>query len=194
MASPVRITPPAITPVSLAEAKAHLRVDFDDDDALIGSMIDAAVAHLDGWAGVLSRCLINQVWRQDFCGWPSNGCLRLPFADVSAAAVTYRDGADAEQTVSADLYEIVADERSSRVLFKTGFACPALSADRHHPVQITMTAGYGAAASAVPAAIRAAILMMAGHLYNHREAAGEPMAELPFAVSALVAPYRRTGV
>src|SRR5690606_10673336 len=65
MHRPVRVTPPAIQPVTLAEAKLHLRVDHDDEDALISNLIQAATGHLDGWTGILGHCLVEQVWRQD---------------------------------------------------------------------------------------------------------------------------------
>jgi uncharacterized phiE125 gp8 family phage protein len=58
-------------------------------------------------------------------------------------------------------------------------------------VKVTFVAGYGAA-SAVPAALKSAILLLVGHWYTNREAVmvGESVAELPLAVSALVAPFR----
>ena len=64
MHRPVLVTPPAETPVSRTEAKAHLRVDGTGDDDLIDGLIDAAVAHLDGYTGILGRCMVTQTWRQ----------------------------------------------------------------------------------------------------------------------------------
>ncbi|MCV0371079.1 head-tail connector protein [Filomicrobium sp.] len=195
MLRPVLVTPPVVAPVSLAEAKVHLRVDFDDDDTLIAALIDAAVAHLDGWTGVLGRPMINQDWRQDYIDWPASGFLRLPFPNVSSAALTYFDPDNVGQTVDTALYELIEDARSSVIRVKDGFPCPAVNNDRADAVQVTMTVGYGAAAGDVPAAIRAAMLLIVGHLYEHRESVAESsLAELPFGAMALIAPYRRIGV
>jgi uncharacterized phiE125 gp8 family phage protein len=71
MPFPVLVTPPVAAPVSLAEAKAHLRVDFDDEDALISGLIDAATQHLDGWSGVLGRALMPQTWEMSLDRFPA---------------------------------------------------------------------------------------------------------------------------
>lgn len=98
---PVLTDVPALRPVSLAEAKAHLRVDFSDDDTLISALIDAATAHIDGYTGILARALVTQTWRQDFCDWPGDRVLRLPLAPVaSVESVKYFDAANVETTVS----------------------------------------------------------------------------------------------
>lgn len=188
---PARVTPPALMPVSVAEAKRHCRIDFDDDDAFVAALIEAAVAHLDGWSGVLGRCLVNQQWRQVTCALMRT--IRLPFPDVSSVVISYVDADDVTHTLEAEDYELLHDQRASLVRLRPSFAAPAL-ADRGDAVQITVTAGYGATAADVPAAIRTAILMLVGHFYNNREAVGEPMAEVPLSVMALIAPYRRTGV
>lgn len=56
----VVITPPTVSPLSLDLAKKHCRVEFDDDDLLIQSLIDTAVSWLDGPGGWLGRCLMPQ--------------------------------------------------------------------------------------------------------------------------------------
>ena len=54
------ITPPAAEPVSLAEAKHHLRVDFDEDDALIQALICAARQSAEM---LTQRQLVTARWR-----------------------------------------------------------------------------------------------------------------------------------
>lgn len=59
----IRITPPTAEIVTLDDARAHLRVDHDHDDMLIQTYLDAATAWVDGFDGVLGRCVMEQTWR-----------------------------------------------------------------------------------------------------------------------------------
>ena len=179
-------------PVSPADAKAHARVEFDTDDTLVDGLIEAAVQRLDGYAGILGRCLITQVWAQSYPGWAP--CLRLPFPDVAVSSLGYLDAAGVARTVPADQYEVSEEARGAEITFRDAFTRPALDPDRRYPVTVTFAAGYGPDPADVPAPIRAAILMQVAHLYEHREAVVETnKTELPLGVQCLVAPYRRVG-
>ncbi|MGZ9812041.1 head-tail connector protein [Pseudoroseicyclus sp. H15] len=184
MRAPVLITPPAGTPVSLAEAKAHLRVDGPDEDGLIAAYIEAATAHLDGWTGILGRALMPQTWRQAFDCWSPRMALPL-FPVLSVEAVTYLDGEGAEQTLAQEAYELRTDSAGAYLcLLEVSLAA------RVGSIAITYRAGY-ADAAAVPRPIHVAILLQVAALYEHREASIEGgLAENP-AVHALLAPYRR---
>lgn len=59
----IRVTPPATPIVALADAKAHLRVDHAHEDALIQAYLDAATSWVDGFDGVLGRCVMPQTWQ-----------------------------------------------------------------------------------------------------------------------------------
>lgn len=59
----IRVTPPTGAIVSLPEVKAHLRVDHAHEDALIQAYMDAATSWIDGFDGVLGRCVMEQTWR-----------------------------------------------------------------------------------------------------------------------------------
>lgn len=59
----IRVTPPAAAIVSLPEVKAHLRVDHAHEDTLIQAYLDAATSWIDGFDGVLGRCVLEQTWR-----------------------------------------------------------------------------------------------------------------------------------
>jgi uncharacterized phiE125 gp8 family phage protein len=194
--APSLVSAPAETPVSLSEAKAHLRVDFSEDDTLIGSLIAAAVSHLDGYSGVLSRALVTQTWRADFMRWPeSDRILRLPLAPVaSVTSVKYFDASNVEQTLSASgNYALLTDHIGPYLRFTPSFTAPTLYDERDDAVRVTFVAGFGNA-TAVPQAIKAAILFMVADLYAQREtfSAGS-MAPVPMSatVENLILPWRR---
>jgi uncharacterized phiE125 gp8 family phage protein len=190
MLAPVSVTPPDITPVSLAEVKSHLRVDHDDDDGVLGVLIAAAVDHLDGWTGILGRALVTQTWRQDFSGF---GCLRLALGPVaSIAKIEYFDGTNVAQELPATTYVLRADALGSYLDLKPDQSWPG-TYGRADAVSVTYIAGVDAAK--VSGAIKVAITMLVGHWYANREAVtADPAIELPIGVAALLAPYRRVGV
>jgi uncharacterized phiE125 gp8 family phage protein len=193
--APIRVAGPVEMPVSLEEAKLHLRLDGDDEDTLVEALIDAATQYLDGWSGILGRCLISQQWSVSTGCWPGRR-LRLPFPGLRDVAVTYRDAAGASQSLGSGLFQTFDDARGTVVEFLSGFSAPTLQSERADAVTISFTAGYGDSRADVPAPIRAAILLLVGHWYQNRETVnvGNIVAELPFTVRSLIEPFRRVGV
>lgn len=189
MLAPVRTIAPATEPVTLEEAKAHCRVEHTADDTLITGLIAAATGHLDGWSGILGRCLITQTWRQDFGGFACK--LRLPLGPAaSIASITYYDGDNAQQTLDAEAYGLFVDAAGPYAALKPDQVWPGCYS-RRDAVSVTYVCG----AAAVLPAIKSAILMLVGHWYANREAVSAGgLAETPMAVSALLAPLRRVGV
>lgn len=193
MYKPTLVAGPTTPVVTRDEAKLHLRVDSDEEDALIDGLIAAVLSLFDGYAGILGRCLVSQTWQltaDDFCRR-----MRLPMPAASIASIKVRDTTD---TLSAPIdsanYSLLGDARGSFVRFKDGYAYPGDLAETEGVV-IQFVAGYGAAATDVPAAIKVAMLLMIGHWYAHREAVTEASASLlPLAVKSLIAPFRLRGV
>lgn len=195
--TPVRTAAPATTPVSLADAKAHLRVEQSEthEDALITALVAAATDRLDGWYGVLGRCLITQTWRFDFPSFPGGNCLRLPMGRAQSVVVTYRDADGAEQTLPALEYSLIADAVGPAIVLKGGEVWPATAA-RPDAVSVSGVLGYGNAVD-IPAPIKAAILLMVGDLYRFTETAtAGAVNEVPMSmtVDALIAPYRMLSI
>ena len=191
--APILTVPPAELPVSLAEAKAHLRVDYTDEDTLISAMIGAATAHLDGWSGILGRALVTQTWLAVFEDFPTGRLLRLPIGNVQSATVSYRDDSNSSQTLNASHYYPITDSFGPALVLDGGKTWPSTYDYRPDAVSVTMVCGYGAA-SAVPEAIKAAIKLIVGDLYMNRETKiTKNMTENP-TVDRLITPYRRVAV
>ena len=190
--APVLVTPPASSLVSLAETKAHLRVEHAEEDALIQGMIDAATSHLDGYHGRAHRALVTQTWRQDFAEFCDK--LRLPLHPVaSVSSVTYIDTAGVQQTLASTEWQLLADERGGYVATRPGKFWPALG-DAVPAVSVTYIAGQSA--SDVPKAIKQAMLLIIGDWHRNREtvamAAGMKSIPSSGTVDALLAPFRRS--
>ena len=184
----VRIAAPSVEVVTLPAAKAHLRVDHSADDSLITALIGAAVQYFDGRSGILGRALGTQTWRLETAA-PAGGCLSLELPPVSAVdKVEYlRDGAMVEWPDSE--WRLGYKGEIAFVVPLENRVWPSTDA-RENAWSVSFTAG--AAAADVPEPLRVALLMLIGHFYQNREAVSAGgMAELPLAVSALIAPYRR---
>lgn len=188
---PIRTVAPAETPVSLSEVKAHLRVDHADEDSLIQGYLDAAVAHLDGWRGILGRCMVTQTWRLDLMEFPTTGVIRLPFPDCASVSVAYTDGLGAAQTLSASVYHLIEDSIGPAVIEAENQVFPVTD-EIPDAVRVTGIYGYGAAAN-VPWSIKAAILLHVGTLYENREKSSERW-KPTMAFEALIAPHRVVGI
>ncbi len=193
MYRPVLVTPPAIKPITLTEAKAWLDITYTDKDTVISGLIAAATAHLDGWTGILGRCLCEQTWRQDFDSF--SRCLRIPLSPViSITNIKYDDENSAEQTVDSGSYTVLNDDLGPYVKFADDFAFPSIASGRP-AVRVTYLAGYPTATGVWtgPEDIKNAIALMVRHWFDNPTAVvvGVGAQVMPMAVDALLTKYRR---
>lgn len=182
------LTAPAEEPVSLAEAKDHLRVIHNDDDDLITGLIATARGAAEARTGL---AFVTQQWRQTLDAWPLDGVIELDKPRlISVEGVSYLDGAGARQTLDPAAYQAVIDTLVGTVQPAYGTSWPSC---RETPgsIRVDFTSGYGNAA-AVPAPIKGWMLLTLATLYAQREAivTGTIVAELPRAVwDGLLDPY-----
>lgn len=162
------VTAPTEYPVSLADAKAALLVDHDQDDALITRLIASATDEAERLAG---RSFVTRTVRLLLNAWPC-GPIRLPYPPVqSLSSITYYDEDNTEQTVSAASYLAVLDTVPPLVSLKPGQTWPSDSLRDYSPIRVQYVAGYGAAGS-VPERYRSLILALVTVDYESREAMG----------------------
>lgn len=182
-----RITAPAAPLISLAEAKAHLRVTHLNEDDLIAGYIAATEDYLDGFSGTLGRALQTQTWRLHLRDYPASEALRLPLAPFQSVTSVKYDGEDyVERTHDPALYRVIRDAGFGVIEPKIGQTWPATVT----AVRVEYVVGHDAA-NPMPRAIRAAALLLIGALYDNRaaEVEGRIITHNP-AVERLLAPYR----
>ena len=198
------ITPPAGEPISLAEAKLHLRVDFDDDDSLIQVLISAARQATET---LTNRQLVTARWRMVLDSFPGPSLMGVPAGQTftlpghavllpkspvaSVVEIRYLDMAGAWQVMPAANYTVDSVCEPARITPVFGQIWP-IALPQIGAVSVIFDAGYGNA-SAVPEGIKTWIKLRVGSLYVHREEVASMtrgrIDPLPF-IDGLLDPYK----
>jgi uncharacterized phiE125 gp8 family phage protein len=182
----ILLVPPSAEPWSVAEAKAFLRVEHDDDDAVIAGLIAAARGHVEALS---RRALLVQRWRCVLDAWPLDGRLDPRIGPLrSLIGVRVYDHSNNAHDVDTGSFVIHA---AANVIAAPCWALPQ-PGRAHAGIELDVELGYGTAAGDVPNPLRHAIRLLVAHWYENRglAAIGGNVAMLPAGVSALVAPYR----
>ena len=177
---------PAVEPVSLADAKSHLRVTHDADDAHIADLVAAARQHVERDAGL---ALIEQVWRLYLDDWPLDRCVRLRRHPVRRLeAVTVFDERGDPHVIEPSAVRLDAVSRPARLV--VGDTVPGGAT--LNGVEIEFAAGFGETGADVPGELRRAILLLVAHWYEFRGAvaARDQPVHVPAGFERLLAPHR----
>lgn len=183
-----RTTAAVIEPVTLAEAKAHLRVDISDDDTYITALVKAAREWVEDY---LDCSLITQQFTVRMDKFPTEIELPRPpmvaSGTATAVAVTYVSNDNgAVQTLSSSAYRVDRDSKPGVVRNLYGQTWPSHLNDQNS-VTVTWWAGYGSAGADVPQRVRHAMLLLIGEWFERRSAVdGLGSTEVPFGLRSLL--------
>lgn len=171
------VTGPVEEPITLAEAKNHLRIDYSDDDALIQSQIIAVREYAET---ATNRAFVAQTWKYVLDAFPSVpsqalswqaafGQFNLPFPPLqSVTSIVWLDTAGNPTTVSSSDYVVDAASEPARVALAYGKSWPSNPLQTIAGVQVTYAAGYASAAK-VPESIKQMVKLLLGSYYQNRE-------------------------
>lgn len=187
------IASPATYPVSLDEAKAHLREDSADNDAMIEIYRKAATEDAEKFTG---RAFTDQTWDLYLDAFPPAE-IRIPKPPlIEVVGIFYRDGVGDEQEFAAAGYKVDAVSELARVTLAYGGSWPTPQTTAN-AVRVRFRAGYvdeepSPPVGIVPFSIKAAILLTTGTLFANRETIviGQTATLLPWAAQQLLRPYR----
>lgn len=181
------LTPPTLEPVTLGEAKAHLRVDTSSDDPYIASLITAAREWCEAYC---DETFIHTRYRMTLDSFPVEIELpRPPMATAgttTAVVVTYTLENQTTATLATNQYRVDRDSTPGvlRTLYNGSWPSHLLD---YNAVSVTWWGGMGANGTATPQRIKNAILWLVGMWYERRMAADAiNLNEIPFGVKALL--------
>jgi uncharacterized phiE125 gp8 family phage protein len=175
-----------ISPLTLEDAKQHLRVDSDDEDELIEAYILAAVDHVEQFTGlVLTRRLVTETlscFGERLRSWPVSSIVSVGYVDALAADQDY------------DLTGLRANLAMRPVRLVTNTRWPAVYG-YNAPITVVVDAGYDSPEQ-VPGSVMQALKLLVGHWFRSREAVtvGVVATEVPMAVDSLLRPFRMVGI
>ncbi len=185
--TPILLNAPSVEPISLAQAKAWLRVTSADEDELITGLIASARLVVES---VTRQAMLAQTWRLVMDAWPSD-VLRVPLAPFRGVVALRTLGADGSaQIVPPANYVVDASPGAARVRFLSAPNAPGRAIAG---VEMDVVIGFATAPEGVPEPLRQAVRLLVARWYEERGDAQSDGAfeRMPSPVAALIAPYRR---
>lgn len=174
-------TAPTTYPVSLEEAKLHLRVTTSEEEYRITALIKSATDQVESY---LRRQLITATWDLYIDDFPDVIYLeKSPVASVTY--VKYYNSSDELTTLSTDDYVVDTYTEPGRITIACGKSWPS-TYNRPSAVNVRFISGYGAA-SDVPDTIKDGIYLTLTHLFENR---GDEGRRMPYVIKDILEPYR----
>lgn len=193
------VTPPTSEPVALADVKTLLRIDGNEDDAIITGLIASARRMAEEYT---KRAIMKQTWQLVMDRFAERTVMpppgfhvspppfvldgsqfiqlsRQPIQEVNSIKTT--DSANVATTVPIATYTL--DKATGRILLNEGYSWPTCLRGMS-AVEILFDAGW-ANANAVPEPIKQGIMQHVAASYTNKVCA-----DLPDGVKALYDPFR----
>ena len=166
------VTPPALEPVTIADARAFLRISTDSEDDVLRRIIKTARELVEAETGL---ALVDQTWRLRVDRWPRSGRLAIFKYPVKAvtAVVAYRPDGSAIG-MEPEEFMLQHGRRPQRV-----YMAQYPDAQTFCGLEVDFIAGFGETGVEVPDALKQAILTLTAHLYENRAGLDTAKAELP---------------
>jgi uncharacterized phiE125 gp8 family phage protein len=182
--------PPQAEPLTLADVKAHLRLDSGDEDALLIALIRTAREHLERQTGL---CLMTQGWRLYLDRWPEGGMIQIargPVQAIGTIQVFDGDGVPTDLSVNDRLLD--GEARPARLWLRD----PTPPGQAINGIEIDFIAGYGESATDVPDTLKRAMLIHVAHMFAFRGvvAPDSQPTGVPAGYDRLIAPFCRWGL
>lgn len=188
-----RIADATSEPLSLSEAKTHLRVTSPGEDTYVTGLIKAARKRAERFT---RSGFLKQTWRDTRDMWPVSDEWTLergPMFSSTGVVVRYRpQGSTSATTFSSTNY--IVDDRSlfGRIVLKEGVSWPSTNLQQANGVEAEWEVGYGSTRSDVPEDLRHALKLMIGSNFDHREdiVVGSQVVEMPNSATHLLWGHR----
>ena len=177
--------PPAVEPVSLADAKDWLKIDGPDEDKIISALITSARLAVEAATGLM---LITQTWRLSLDAWPQSGTLLLthaPLQDVESFWFPDQNGN--LQIVPLTNLNINAGGREPKLTLRGNVLLPL---QNQSAMALDLRFGYGDTADKIPEPLKLVIKMLVALWHENRGDDGASASlRWPEQVTALLQPF-----
>ena len=184
-----RTTDAAVEPVTRQEMKDFLKLDVNDEDPLVTSLITAARLACENYC---KRSFATQTWVLTLDDQVEDyDIVVLPRPNLlSVTSVKYYDSSDVQQTLATTFYNLDTNGNLGRIVFTSSI--PDTSTTRKPSWEITYTAGFGAAATDIPEDIKLAIKLTVADYYQYRgtQVSSTIRSTIPNHIEAMLDPHK----